>query len=158
MNLSHLDDQGHPRMVDVGDKAVTTRTARAACRITMDPALIASFENGDLHTKKGSVVQTATVAGIMAVKQTSTLIPMCHPLPLDHCAIEITVHDASSLRVECFCKVSGKTGVEMEALTGASVAALTIYDMCKSADPNMIISELQVIQKTGGKTDIDPKA
>lgn len=154
MDLSHLDEQGHPRMVDVGDKSVTSRTARAACRISMDPKLIASFENGDLQTKKGSVVQTATVAGIMAVKQTSSLIPMCHPLPLEHCAIEITLHDASSLRVQCTCKVSGKTGVEMEALTGASVAALTVYDMCKAVDPHMVISELQVIAKKGGKSDI----
>ena len=158
MDLTHLDSKGHPRMVDVGDKAVTSRVARAACRISMDPNLIASFENGDLQTKKGSVVQTATVAGIMAVKQTSSLIPMCHPLALEHCSIDITLHDASSLRVECTCKVSGKTGVEMEALTGASTAALTIYDMCKAVDPNMIISELQVIEKTGGKSDIGPKA
>ena len=153
-DLTHLDDQGRPRMVDVGDKAVTARTARAACRITMCPQLISSFEDGDLKTKKGSVVQTATVAGIMAVKQTSNLIPMCHPLPLEHCSIDIAVHDASSLRVECTCRVSGKTGVEMEALTGASVAALTVYDMCKAVDPDMTISELQVIEKKGGKSDI----
>lgn len=154
-DLTHLDAQGHPRMVDVGDKAASSRAATAACRISMDPELIASFENGDFQTKKGSVVQTATVAGIMAAKQTSSLIPMCHPLPLEHCSIEINLHDASSLRIQCTCKVSGKTGVEMEALTGASVAALTVYDMCKAVDPNMIISELHVIKKTGGKSDIN---
>ena len=153
-DLTHLDEHGHPRMVDVGNKAVTARVARAACRISMEPSLIASFESGDLKTKKGSVVQTATIAGIMAAKQTAGIIPMCHPLPLDHCAVEITPHDASSLLVSCLCKTSAKTGVEMEALTGASVAALTIYDMCKSVDPNMTISELHVIEKTGGKSDI----
>lgn len=156
-DLTHLDEHGHPRMVDVGNKAVTARVARAACRISMEPSLIASFESGDLKTKKGSVVQTATIAGIMAAKQTSGIIPMCHPLPLDHCAVDIIPHDASSLLVTCLCKTSAKTGVEMEALTGASVAALTIYDMCKSVDPNMTISELHVIEKSGGKSDINVK-
>jgi cyclic pyranopterin phosphate synthase len=151
--LTHLDASGHPRMVDVSAKSVTSRSATAGCTVTLGEELLKHFENGDLQTKKGGVVQTAVVAGIMAAKQTSNLIPMCHPLPLDNCKVEIVPQGDRNLAVTCTCKTTARTGVEMEALTGVSVAALTIYDMCKALNPSIVISELRLLEKTGGKSD-----
>lgn len=153
--FTHLDEQNRPRMVDVGEKEVTQRIATASCRVILGQELISGMENGDLITKKGSVLQTAIIAGIMATKKTPDLIPMCHPLSLDKASVEINQHDEESLLVECTCKLSGKTGVEMEALTGASTAALTLYDMCKSKNPAIQITELKLVEKRGGKSDFN---
>lgn len=155
--LSHLDEDGRPRMVDVGAKAVTERRARAACHVILGPELMTRLQDDDFQTKKGSVIGTATLAGIMAAKQTSSLIPLCHPLPLDHCSVNISPAGEDSLLVECECATSSKTGVEMEALTGASVAGLTIYDMCKAANPSIELTGLHLVEKRGGKSDFNAK-
>ena len=157
-DLSHLDESGRPRMVDVSAKNVTARSATAACRVHLGDELRARFESGELITKKGGIVQTATIAGIMAAKQTSTLIPMCHPLPLDNCSVEILPSEGDSLEVTCTCKTTARTGVEMEALTGASVAALTVYDMCKAINPAIVITDIRLLHKSGGKSDFTSKA
>lgn len=151
-DLTHLDADGHPRMVDVGAKDITRRAATAGCHVHLGD-LRREFDSGEFTTRKGGVVQTATIAGIMAAKQTSGLIPMCHPLPLDHCSVAITPDDRDTLKVTCTCKTQARTGVEMEALTGASVAALTIYDMCKAINPAIVISDLRLLEKSGGKSD-----
>lgn len=119
----------------------------------MDKAIIDQLQNDEIHTKKGPVFQTAILAGVMAVKKTSDLIPLCHPLAINKCSVDIEVNDNGDIVIDCMVKVSGKTGVEMEALTGASVAALTIYDMCKGFSHNIIIKETKLIEKTGGKSD-----
>ena len=152
-DFTHLDPDGRPRMVDVGGKKITARTAVACCNVTVGKEILSRFEDGELRTKKGGVIQTAVVAGIMGAKQTSSLVPMCHPLPLDHCSVEISTADDAALVIHCTCKTNSRTGVEMEALTGASVAALTIYDMCKSMNPGIVISDLRLLEKTGGKSD-----
>ena len=131
-DFSHINDQNQPTMVDVGNKNSTVRTAHARSLITLTPELIKLLNNDEITTKKGPVFQTAILAGIMACKQTSNLIPLCHPLALDKCNVEIKFVDAQDVQIDCIVKTTGKTGVEMEALTGASVAALTIYDMCKA--------------------------
>ena len=151
--LTHLDRSGRPRMVDVSTKTVTARAATAGCRVHLGDDLRARFESGELVTKKGGIVQTATIAGIMAAKQTSGLIPMCHPLPLDNCRVEITPSEGDTLEITCTCKTSARTGVEMEALTGVSVAALTVYDMCKALNPAIVITDIRLLNKTGGKSD-----
>ncbi len=153
-DLTHLDADGHPRMVDVGAKDITKRAATAGCLVHLGE-LRREFDSGEFTTKKGGVVQTATIAGIMAAKQTSGLIPMCHPLPLDNCKISITPADGDALEITCTCKTQARTGVEMEALTGASVAALTVYDMCKSINPSIVISNLRLLEKSGGKSDFN---
>ena len=155
--LSHLNEAGQPRMVDVGAKAVTDRRARAECTVILGSELMAQLQEANFQNKKGSVLGTAIVAGIMASKQCSNLIPLCHPLPLDKCDISIDPADETSLRVECECRTSSKTGVEMEALTGASVAALTVYDMCKAANPAIEITGLRLVEKRGGKSDFNAK-
>lgn len=151
--LTHLSDSDQPRMVDVSQKAVTTRVAQASCLIDLGPDLITQVTEGELKNKKGPVFHTAILAGIQGTKLTSSLIPLCHPLPLDSSEVTIEVVNASQLSVLCTARTTGKTGVEMEALTGASVAALTLYDMCKSANPAIVISELKLASKTGGKSD-----
>ncbi|MGC6427756.1 MAG: cyclic pyranopterin monophosphate synthase MoaC [Akkermansiaceae bacterium] len=151
--LSHLDDSNQPRMVDVSEKATTARTAVATCLVTLGEELIGQMEHGELQNKKGPVIHTAILAGIMGTKKTAELIPLCHPLPLDASNITIVPHDSQTLLVTCTARTTGKTGVEMEALTGASTAALTIYDMCKSANPAIVISDLKLKAKTGGKSD-----
>lgn len=153
--ITHLDEHDRPQMVDVSEKTVTTRTATASCIVELGVELMANFENGDLITKKGSVLQTATIAGIMGAKKTPDLIPMCHPIGLEKVNIDIAPHSESSLIVSCLCKITSKTGVEMEALTGASTAALTIYDMCKSMNPAIIIRDLKLNEKRGGKSDFN---
>ncbi|MDX1478098.1 MAG: cyclic pyranopterin monophosphate synthase MoaC [Saprospiraceae bacterium] len=154
-NFTHLDAEGNPAMVDVSGKAVTLRTAVAQCKIDLPEVVANQFSGDDLVTKKGSVIQTAILAGIMAAKQTSTLIPLCHPLGLEDCQVRIDRTAPDVLTISCTARITGKTGVEMEALTGASVAALTIYDMCKAFSHDIVIRDLRLIKKTGGKRDVD---
>lgn len=155
--LTHIDTQGNPTMVDVGDKTITTRVARAQSKVILSNEILKALgtqENAaEIYTKKGPVFQTAIIAGTMAVKKTSELIPFCHPLPIENCKINIHFNEAREVVIDCTVRVTGKTGVEMEALTGATVAALTIYDMCKALSQNIVIRETQLMEKTGGKTD-----
>ena len=148
--FSHLDDQGQVRMVDVSEKSATLREATAQGRITMAP------ETFDLvkkqKVKKGNVLETARIAGVMAAKKTGDLIPMCHPLAISHVQVDFfPEEETGSFRVEATVRVTDRTGVEMEALTAVSVAALTFYDMCKSYDRAMTISEICLLKKSGGK-------
>lgn len=140
-------------MVDVGAKAVTRREARAQSTVVLGEKIMDLLEGDELHTQKGPVFQTAILAGIMAAKRTSELIPLCHPLPLEKISVDIEVNDAREVIVSCTAVISGKTGVEMEALTGASVAALTIYDMCKAFSHDIVIRETKLMGKSGGKRD-----
>lgn len=151
--LTHLNAAGQPAMVDVGAKAVTRRVARARSRVLVGADILRLVQHGDLPTRKGPVFQTAILAGIMAAKKTSDLIPLCHPMGLDDCQVHIRVYEPDTIVIECVASVTGKTGVEMEALTGASVAALTVYDMCKALSHNIIIQETRLLSKTGGKQD-----
>jgi len=151
--FSHVDERNQPTMVDVGGKRVTARTAQARARVFLPEAVRAGLSGGELHGPKGPVFQTAIIAGTMAAKRTHELIPFCHPLPLDGCRITIAV-DGEHAVIDCTVKVEHRTGVEMEALTGASVAALTIYDMCKALSHDMVISDVRLVAKTGGKSDI----
>ncbi len=141
-------------MVNVSDKKITKRTAMAKATMFLGKEVISNFTNNELNTKKGPVFQTAIIAGIQGVKKTSELIPMCHPLLIN--AVDITINIADDECIEVFCKVTieGKTGVEMEALTGVNITCLTIYDMCKSISLQMVIKEVKLIEKTGGKSDI----
>jgi cyclic pyranopterin phosphate synthase len=150
--LTHVDKANRPTMVDVGDKAVTTRTASARARVVF-PADAVVQSGEALRTKKGPVFDTAIVAGVMAAKRTHDLIPFCHPLPLEDCKIEIKWGAPHEVVIECSVRATHKTGVEMEALTGASVAALTIYDMCKALTHGIEIRDLALLSKTGGKRD-----
>ena len=141
-------------MVDVSDKAVTKRTARARSIVSLPAQVMAQITGGDIHSKKGPVFQTAILAGIMAAKKTGDLIPLCHPLGMDNCNIDISVNDNNEVVIDCTATITAKTGVEMEALTGASVAALTIYDMCKAMSHDIVIKETKLMEKTGGKRDV----
>jgi len=152
-NFTHLDNNQRPMMVDVGGKAVTHRKATARSVIQLDQTIVAAFESDTINSAKGPVIQTAILAGIMAVKKTSDLIPLCHPLSINKVDLTIDFEQEDVLIVECKVEVDGKTGVEMEALTGASIAALTIYDMCKGLSHNIIIKETKLIHKSGGKSD-----
>ncbi|ADY64618.1 MULTISPECIES: cyclic pyranopterin monophosphate synthase MoaC [Rhizobium/Agrobacterium group] len=149
--LTHIDASGEAHMVDVGDKAETVRVAVAEGFVKMKPETLALIRDG--NAKKGDVIGTARLAGIMAAKQTANLIPLCHPLMLTKVAVDIT-EDAAlpGLRVEAMVKLSGKTGVEMEALTAVSIACLTIYDMAKAADKAMEIVNIRLLEKSGGKS------
>ena len=151
--LSHVDDQNQPTMVDVTGKPVTRRIAQARARVILPPAVRAAFVDGELRTPKGPVFQTAIIAGTMAAKRTHELIPFCHPIGLDACRIEIVLDMAGDVLIECTTRVEHRTGVEMEALTGASVAALTVYDMCKALSHDIVIAEIRLVAKTGGKHD-----
>ncbi|MEZ0610388.1 cyclic pyranopterin monophosphate synthase MoaC [Fibrella sp. WM1] len=154
--LTHLTPEGNPSMVDVGAKQVTKRTAKARSIVTLGESILshldASLNGGDIQTRKGPVFQTARIAGTMAAKRTDDLIPLCHSLGLDGCTFEIRT-DGSDVIIECTVSTEGKTGVEMEALVGASVAALTVYDMCKALSHDIVIRETRLIEKTGGKRD-----
>ncbi len=156
--FSHLDAQGRPKMVDVGAKAITARAAHAVALVQLPPALAALLREGEIATKKGPIFQTAILAGTMGAKRTADLIPLCHPLPLDDCRIEIESGppepDGSAV-VEIHCRVGthARTGVEMEALTGAAVAALTLYDMGKAVTQGIVIRDIRLLEKTGGKSD-----
>ncbi len=151
--LTHLDAQGQAHMVDVGAKAETEREAIAAGRVLMQPATLALLRAGDLP--KGDVLGTARVAGIMAAKRTSELIPLCHPLLLTKVAVEFAFdEDASAVEITATVRCRGQTGVEMEALTAVSVAALTIYDMAKAVERGMTISDIRLLEKRGGKSGV----
>lgn len=150
-SLSHLNARGEAHMVDITDKTATVREARAEAYVCMQPATLAAIVDGCVL--KGDVLATARIAGIQGAKQCSDLIPLCHPLQLTGVTVDFEPDIASSrLRIETMCKLSGKTGVEMEALTAASVAALAIYDMCKALEKGMVISGLRLLEKTGGKS------
>ncbi|MFV0295712.1 MAG: cyclic pyranopterin monophosphate synthase MoaC [Hyphomicrobiaceae bacterium] len=149
--LSHINAKGEAHMVDVSDKSITQRTARAEGFVAMAPETLALVETGT--AKKGDVLATARLAGIMAAKRTHELIPLCHPLLITKVTVDITPQASpAGLRVEAEVKVSGQTGVEMEALTAASVACLTIYDMLKAADKAMVIGPIRLLEKTGGRS------
>ena len=150
--FTHLDAEQRPTMVDVGGKAPTERTATARAVVSLPEAAAAALSEGDIQTKKGPVFQTAILAGIMGAKRTAELIPLCHPLPLDNCTVDIVL-EVSKAVITCHAKTHARTGVEMEALTGASVAALTIYDMCKAFSHEMVIEDVRLIEKHGGKRD-----
>ncbi|MDT7832703.1 cyclic pyranopterin monophosphate synthase MoaC [Flavobacteriaceae bacterium S356] len=154
MSFSHINKKNQPKMVDVSGKDVTKRTAIAKATMYLGKAVISHFENEELTTKKGPVFQTAIIAGIQAVKKTSEIIPMCHPLLINGVDIDINMMGDEHIEVLCTVTIEGKTGVEMEALTGASATCLTIYDMCKSISQQMVIKELKLLEKTGGKSDI----
>ncbi len=147
--LTHLDEHGSARMVDVGHKAETARSATATGRITMNAAAIAAIR--DDAVPKGDVLAAARIAGIMAAKQTGTLIPLCHPLSLDSVSVDSTVED-DGVRVTATASLTGKTGVEMEAMVACNIALLTIYDMAKALDKGMVIQEVRLLSKTGGKS------
>lgn len=153
--FSHLDEKtGNPSMVDVSQKKLTRRVAKAECTVVLGEEILRSLtEDNDIRTKKGPVFQTAIIAGTMAAKKTSDLIPLCHPLALEDCRVEITVANEKEVKITCTTTITGKTGVEMEALTGASVAALCVYDMCKAFSHEIVVKELKLMEKTGGKND-----
>lgn len=153
--FSHLDSEYRPQMVDVGAKEITERKATAEAKMKLPKEIIDLFEDNELNTKKGPVFQTAILAGIMAVKKTSDLIPLCHPLPLSKCNVDIDINQNREVIIRCTAKTSGKTGVEMEALTGASIAALTIYDMCKGFSHDIVISQVRLMAKSGGKRNFE---
>ena len=143
-------------MVDVGNKSITQRIAKAESKVILPPEVLSEFDvsAGDLIGPKGSIFSTARLAGIMAAKKTSDLIPLCHPLPLDKVHIDITLQNENEILIECECRVTYKTGVEMEALTGASVAALTIYDMVKAVSHRVEIQHTKLVTKSGGKRNV----
>jgi cyclic pyranopterin phosphate synthase len=147
--LTHLDAEGHARMVDVGGKAVTAREATAAGRITMSDDALTAIRDG--LVKKGDVLAVARVAGIMAAKRTSDLIPLCHPLPLTRVVLDLVIEE-DGIAATATCATDGKTGVEMEALTAVSVALLTVYDMAKALDRGMVIGGVRLLAKSGGKS------
>lgn len=150
--FSHITADNQPGMVDVGEKKVTVREAEAQSIVWLGKENIDLFEQAGWENKKGGILQTAIIAGTMAAKKTGDLIPMCHPLGLESCKINIEVQ-AESLKITCICRLEAKTGVEMEAMVGASIAALTIYDMCKSVSKGIVIQETKLIRKSGGKSD-----
>jgi cyclic pyranopterin phosphate synthase len=147
--LTHFDERGASRMVDVSAKEATLRSARASGLVRMDPATLALIM--DRRISKGDVLEVARLAGIMAAKRTGELIPLCHPLGLDSVEVALGPAAADSLRIEAIVKIRGRTGVEMEALTAVSIAALTVYDMCKAVDRSMVIEKVQLEEKTGGR-------
>ncbi len=152
-DLTHIDSNGKITMVDVGAKQITHRVAVARSIVYLPDEVLAKLIDGDIQTKKGSVFQTAIIAGIMASKKTGELIPLCHPLGLENCSITIEINNQKELVIYCTVSITAKTGIEMEALVGASIAALTIYDMCKALSHDIVIKETKLMQKTGGKND-----
>lgn len=151
-NLSHVDASGNPSMVNVSEKIVTQRTAKAQAIVQVGVEVLNKIRADEGQTKKGSVFQTAILAGIMGAKRTADLIPLCHPLGLEDCQIDIGIH-GDDIVITASTTLSAKTGVEMEALTAVSVAALTIYDMCKALSHHIVIREIKLLEKTGGKKD-----
>lgn len=149
-SFTHVRD-GQPTMVDITAKSANKRTATAEAIMTLGSEIMGRLENQDLKGPKGPVFQTAIIAGTMAVKKTSELIPFCHPLPVEACDFEI-IPSVDGIAIRCTVSTSGKTGVEMEAITGASVAALTVYDMCKAMNKGIVIRETKLLSKTGGKS------
>jgi cyclic pyranopterin monophosphate synthase len=151
MTFTHLDSDQHPTMVDVSDKVATKRSATAEARVRFPAAVAAALRASGLRSPKGPVFDTAIVAGVLAAKRTHELIPFCHPLGLENCGIGIDL-DGDSAVIRCTVTVHHKTGVEMEALTGASIAALTVYDMCKGLSHEIVIGEVRLLAKEGGKS------
>jgi cyclic pyranopterin phosphate synthase len=151
MTFTHLDSEQRPTMVDVGDKQPSQRTAIAEARVRFPPAVTAALRENDLRSPKGPVFDTAIVAGVMGAKRTHELIPFCHPLGLESCRVTIELEGDCAV-IRCMVGVHHKTGVEMEALTGASIAALTVYDMCKSLSHAIVIGDTRLIAKDGGKS------
>jgi cyclic pyranopterin phosphate synthase len=151
--LSHVDRKNQPTMVDVSHKTASDRVAHAQALVVFPEAIAARFADGDIQTAKGPVFATAIVAGVMAAKRTHELIPFCHPLGIDQCKVTIEMDDGGRAQIDCVCKVHHRTGVEMEALTGASVAALTVYDMCKALSHDITITNTRLMAKSGGKRD-----
>lgn len=154
MKFSHLDAEGKASMVDTSAKQVTRRTATARSIVVLPEEVLTALRDGsELRSAKGSVFQTAVLAGIMAAKKTGDLIPLCHPLGLDHCHIDIHFDENQQVVINCTATITAKTGVEMEALVGATMAALTVYDMCKALSHDIVVRETRLIAKTGGKRD-----
>ena len=151
MTFTHLDAERHPTMVDVGGKAVVKRTAVAEAKVLFPPSVAAALRESGLHSSKGPIFDTAIVAGVMGAKRTHDLIPFCHPLGIENCHIAIELEGDCAV-IRCTVSVHHKTGVEMEALTGASIAALTIYDMCKALSHDIVISDMRLVSKAGGKS------
>jgi cyclic pyranopterin phosphate synthase len=157
-SFSHVDADNRPQMVDVGGKAITRRAAHAIAIVAMPAELAGLLKDGEVRTPKGPIFQTAILAGIMGAKKTAELIPLCHPIPLDDCRIEINarapgVDGSVEVEVHCHVRAEARTGVEMEALAGASIAALTLYDMGKAVTHGISIREIRLLKKTGGKKD-----
>ena len=150
--LSHIDAENRPTMVDVSEKTAGDRTAHARTRVRLPETITAHISGDEIATKKGPVFATAIIAGVMAAKRTHELIPFCHPLGLENCKVTVELQ-GDDVVIDCHCKVHHRTGVEMEALTGASVAALTVYDMLKAMSHDIVIQETRLIAKTGGKQD-----
>lgn len=150
--LSHVDKENRPTMVDVSDKLVSDRKAHAQSVLVLPDDVLQQVSDDEIQTNKGPVFATAIIAGVMAAKKTHELIPFCHPIGLDSCKVTIVLRGNKAV-IDCHCKVTHKTGVEMEALTGASVAALTVYDMLKALSHDIIISETRLMAKSGGKRD-----
>jgi cyclic pyranopterin monophosphate synthase len=151
--LTHINKQGFPSMVNVAEKKPTQRTATARSIVVLPDEVLEPLLNNDMQTKKGSIFQTAIVAGIIAAKRTGELIPLCHPLGLEDCKLQLHLNEARELVIECTTSITAKTGVEMEALVGVSIAALTVYDMCKALSHDIVIKETRLISKSGGKND-----
>jgi cyclic pyranopterin phosphate synthase len=154
--FTHIDSSNNPSMVDVSHKIVTQREATAQSSILLTEEIVAQFKEGEINSKKGPVLQTSIIAGTMAVKKTADLIPFCHPLAIEKCTFKSNL-DGLLLTIFCTVKISGKTGVEMEALVGASTATLTVYDMCKALSHDLVIKETKLVSKTGGKSDFQSK-
>jgi cyclic pyranopterin phosphate synthase len=152
--LTHIDPAGRPAMVDVSAKAVTSREAAAECRVRFPTDVAAQLRASGLTSAKGGIVETAIIAGTMAVKRTHELIPFCHPLPIEGCRIVIEWQGERELRIACTVKTTHRTGVEMEALTGVTVAALTVYDMCKALSHRIVIGPAKLLAKRGGQRDL----
>ncbi len=150
--LSHVDKENRPTMVDVSDKLVSDREAHAQSVLVLPDDVLQQVSDDEIQTSKGPVFATAIIAGVMAAKKTHELIPFCHPIGLDSCKVTIVLRGNKAV-IDCHCKVTHKTGVEMEALTGASIAALTVYDMLKALSHDIIISETRLMAKSGGKRD-----
>ncbi len=151
--FTHINKSNQPSMVDISDKAITKRTATAEAIIEVGPAVMTLLEKGDIQSKKGPVFQTAIIAATMAAKNTHQIIPFCHPIPLEKCKVTILPINDTEVQISATCQTTGKTGIEMEALTAANTAALTIYDMCKAVSQSMVIKSCKLVQKTGGKSD-----
>ncbi|MCP3951549.1 MAG: cyclic pyranopterin monophosphate synthase MoaC [Desulfobacterales bacterium] len=152
-DFTHLDSHGRVRMVDVTDKTATVREATARGLIRMTPRIIDQIQSGSIA--KGNVLETARIAGVMAAKKTADIIPMCHPLAITHAAVDFELQpDKQAVEITATVRLTGKTGVEMEALTAVATAALTLYDMCKALDKGMVITDICLLEKTGGKSGI----
>lgn len=152
--LTHLDDAQRPQMVDVGGKAITRRNAQAQADVVFPADVAAQLRDGGYVTRKGAVLDVANLAGVMGAKATSQLIPLCHPLAIEKCHVDIAM-DGDVARIVCTVSCEGRTGVEMEALTGASIAALTLYDMCKALSHDIVIRDIRLLRKHGGKSDFE---